>query len=205
MYTFKNIIAKIAIDIIIIIALMVWIIAFCMEKTNASEFKEYNYTVWCINLENYQDVRSPKDSSLHWCDYGRKWMRIMSPTKKQYDILIKTFWNKDNVIDVLPIINSESQFNHATRWKNKWWWDCGILQIRDVYGGCKMTVQEQFQWLKTRTDSQKTTKWTCQSWIGNKERMIRCIYNRHNGKLKAYNSYDNKLMAQRKYYISLYK
>lgn len=106
---------------------------------------------------------------------------------------------------MLPILNSEAQFNHNTRGKNKWGWDCGILQIRDIYGGCKMTEKEQFQWLKTRTDSQKTAKGTCRSWIGNEERMIRCIYNRHNGKTKAYNSYDNKLIAQRNFYISFYK
>lgn len=37
MPTFKNVIAKIFVDMIIIISLLVWVIAFCIDKSHASE------------------------------------------------------------------------------------------------------------------------------------------------------------------------
>ena len=50
---------------IIVIALFTAIFIYVfMDKTHASELKEYNYTIGCINLDNYADVRKPKNTSL---------------------------------------------------------------------------------------------------------------------------------------------
>lgn len=191
----------------VLVLMLLLLLAFLFEKANAKEqtktiIKNYSFTAGCQNLSTLK-TQLPKDSSLTGCHLWKNYMRIMTPTKTQWENIKKIF--KDDAIDVLPIINSESQFNHNARGPNKWWVDCGLLQIRDVYGGCKMTEEEQLKWLKNRIDSQKAKNWTCRSWIGNKERMIRCIYNRHNGKKIAFNSYDNKLMAQREFYKTLFK
>jgi len=127
--------------------------------THAAEYKvkfaDYNYTIGCINLDTYT-LHTPKDSSLLGCNLGKNYMRIMTPTKNQWKLLMEVFGNKDRVVNVLPILNSESQFNHNTIGYNKFGKDCGVLQIRDVNGGCKMTERQQYEWLKKRIDSQKS-------------------------------------------------
>ena len=181
------------------------LIAMCLSyftSADAAEynhkFKDYSYTVGCINLEDYS-IHTPRDSSLNGCHLGRNFMRIMTPTKKQWKDLVEVF-GKDKAMDVLPIINAESQFNHSARGTHKYGTDCGIIQIRDVSGGCEMSELQQLKWLKTRMDSQATETGTCRSWLNNAERLIRCQYNRHNGQRVAYNTYDNKLMKFREFY-----
>ena len=52
------------INIIVIAFFTAIVLLLIMDKSHASELKEYNYTIGCINLDNYADVRKPKNTSL---------------------------------------------------------------------------------------------------------------------------------------------
>jgi len=170
--------------------------------TNQAIASEYPILIWCLNTKTLE-TKKPINLSENWCHYWQWWMNIFKPSESQYKIL-KSLFTPAQIINRLPIINAESQFNSNAIGYHKYWKDCWLLQIRDIRWWCKMSDYQQLTWLKTRIESQ--VKWNCSHWVKYwEERLMRCIYNRHNWQLVAYNHYDNKLIALRNFYFNYFK
>ena len=169
-----------------------------IDKTHA----EGNQIIWCIRLsDNY--TRKPNDQGN--CLLGKNWMNIIAPTEDQMKELLKIHGNKAKVINRLPIYNAESGFNNSAVWVHKNGKDCGIIQIRDIYGGCKMTEEQQMKWLETRI-SKQLSDGSCKKYKdSSEERKMRCVYARHRWDKSGYAVYPSKLAAMRLFYINYYK
>lgn len=183
---------------IIIIAILI-LLAIKLPKTFA---QEYPALIKCYNYKT-GEIHEPLNQTKEWCYLGQNWEPIYIPSDTQMNLLQKHF-TKEQIINRLPILNRESRFNSKAIGKFSYGKDCWLLQIRDIYGWCKMTDEEQILWLKKRMESQY--KWNCSQYRNKwEERMLRCLYSRHNGRLKAYNFYDNLLIATLKIYKEYYK
>lgn len=161
--------------------------------------------VACYNQKTGEISKSLNESSTG-CHKWNNFSNLRMPSSKQMDLAKKMFKTKENLAIFLAIWNHESQFDSGARGKNKWWWDCWILQIRDINWGCKMSDKQQMEWLKKVLEERRSKAGRCRSYFTEQWRwMTRCIFNRHNGQTKTVNGYSTRLLKYYDFYLSKLK
>ena len=193
------------------IALTLGVIASVLT-TDAKEppiiLKDYPIIIACFNQSTWQFV-TPRNESVEdgGCLIWPNMKNILLPSKSQMRMLKKVYGDRTSIITAITLINHESQFNHNSKWCHKWGCDYGLLQIRDVNGGKKMTQEQQMQWFKTRKAHQMHNKnWTCSRTTakGNQENTLRCIFARHNGVLDFYAKYPSDRLREHRFYTKYF-
>ena len=168
------------------------------QKTEI-KLKEYPELVACYNQNTWKFAK-PADKTNKWCWIGKDWSNVYLPSQSQYDMLTRHFGS--NIYSKMAIINHESQWNSKTVGVHKYWKDCGLVQIRDIYGWCKMTDDEQMEWMKDKIERSKKAK-ICKQYTG--EKLIRCVFMKHNGQVRINTAYDNKLIRLMNWYQENFK
>lgn len=162
--------------------------------SNEQEIHLNDYPTLVACYKDWTIVKS-LNASPEGCYMGKWWSNVYLPSLSQHKLLTDNFW--DNIYSKMAIINHESQWNSNAVWVHKYWKDCGLLQIRDIYGGCKMNDQQQMDWLKVKIENSKARP-VCKKYTW--EKLIRCVFMKHNGQVRIYKEYDNKLMVLMNWY-----
>jgi hypothetical protein len=158
--------------------------------------------IGCLNLSDNSTRGVTAEGNCYW---GKGYANISIPGPVMMEEMLAVHGSMARVINRLPIYNAESGFNHSARGVHKFGVDCGIIQMRDIFGGCSNTAIEQMMWLENRINQQLTPKGSCRSQLGaSDERKMRCVYARHRGDKSAFAPYPNKLAAMRLYYINYF-
>lgn len=166
--------------------------------------QDYPIYVWCIN-EITWEIKKPLNQEYSACFYWTKgWKNLRFPSKEQLKLMKEVYKNRAWVVTAMTLINHESQFNKDTKWCHKWWCDYWIFQIRDIYWWKNMTQKQQMEWFKKRKDFQLSKNWNCyqhkDSW---QERILRCVFARHNWALSGFAKYPSKRLEEWRFYNSL--
>lgn len=161
--------------------------------------------VACYNQKTGEISKALNESSTgchKWLNYSN----LRMPSSKQMEAAKKIFKKKEDLAIFLAIGNHESQFDSNALGKHKYWVDCWILQIRDINGWCKMNDRQQMEWLRKVIDERRSKTGRCRSYFSEQWRgMTRCIFNRHNGQIKAVNGYSTRLLKYYDFYYSKLK
>lgn len=176
------------------------------QETPKIQARDYPILVWCRNQVT-GEIKKPMNSSPQdWgCFYGKNWKNLMFPSKSQMKLLKEVYWSRGGIVTAMTLINHESQFNSKAKWCHKWWCDYWLLQIRDIYGGAKMTNKQQMEWFKKRKEWQISPQGNCYKRVlqKDKEKLLRCVFARHNGALLGTDKYPTDRYAEWKFYNGL--
>lgn len=164
--------------------------------------KDYPIVIGCKNIKTWKFV-DPKNSSIEdgACLIWPNMKNMMLPSKPQMKLLKEVFKDKAAIITAITIINHESQFNSKAKWCHKWGCDYGLLQIRDVNGGKKMTDKQQMEWFRDRKASQLKKWGNCSHRLKDgQEATLRCVFARHNWVLNGQAKYPTQRYQEWKFY-----
>lgn len=168
--------------------------------------RDYPILVWCRNQVT-GEIRNPMNASAQdgGCFYGKNWKNLMFPSKSQMKLLKEVYGNRGAIVTAMTLINHESQFNSKAKWCHKGGCDYWLLQIRDVNGGKNMTDKQQLEWLKNRKAWQISPQGNCYKRVleKNKEKLLRCVFARHNGVLSGQAKYPSDRYAEWNFYNGL--
>lgn len=166
--------------------------------------KDYPIIVGCINQITWE-FKKPLNQTYAACYHWTKgWKNLRFPSKQQLKTMKEVYGNRAWVITAMTLINHESQFDSKAKWCHKWWCDYWLLQIRDVNGWKKMSDKQQMEWFKNRKAWQLSSKWNCYQHKGkSQQRILRCIFARHNWVLDWFAKYPSDRIAEWKFYNSL--
>ena len=167
--------------------------------------KDYPIIVWCIN-EITHEIRSPLNQTYSACYHGTKWWKnLRFPSKKQMELMGKTYDTHAKIVTAMTLINHESQFDSKAKWCHKWWCDYWLFQIRDSNGWAKMSDLQQMEWFKNRKAWQLSSKGNCykrvQEW--NRENLLRCVFARHHWDRVGTAPYPSGRYEEWKFYNTL--
>lgn len=167
--------------------------------------KDYPIIIGCIN-QYTGEIKKPLNQEYSACYYWSKWWKnLRFPSKKQYETMKIVYNTRAKMVTAMTLMNHESQFDSKAVGKHKYWKDCWIFQIRDIYWWCKMTDRQQMEWFNKRKEGQLSPKGTCyhrvQEW--NREKLLKCVFNRHNGQTNPNSSYAVWRYEEWKFYNSL--
>lgn len=191
-----------ALTLILIFILIVCIIIWYWPLIKANADWDYPQIIKCLNYTT-GEIKEPLDQTKQGCYVWQWFTTVRLPTQYQMDMLNK-FYNKEQIINRLAIINHESQFDV---WA-KWWQDYWLLQIHwwvEFWG----KTEEQFAWLKNR--DKYTLKICWKYWIENntfdwykkwEDAVISCYYRLHNNANLKW--YSKKLMKLREIYTNYF-
>lgn len=176
------------------------------QETSKIVPRDYPILIGCRNQAT-GEIKKPLNSSPQdWgCFYGKNWKNLMFPSKSQYKTMQEVYKNRGAIVTALVLINHESQFNSKAKWCHKWWYDHWLLQIRDIYGGAKMTDKQQMEWFKKRKEWQISPQGNCYHRVlqKDKEKLLRCVFARHNGVLSGQAKYPSDRYAEWNFYNGL--
>lgn len=176
------------------------------QETSKIVPRDYPILIGCRNQVT-GEIKKPLNSSPQdWgCFYGKNWKNLMFPSKSQYKTMQEVYKNRGAIVTALVLINHESQFNSKAKWCHKWWCDYWLLQIRDIYGGAKMSDKQQMEWFKKRKEWQISPQGNCYHRVlqKDKEKLLRCVFARHNGVLSGQAKYPSDRYAEWKFYNGL--
>lgn len=176
---------------------------------NANEpkivLKDYPIIIACYN-QNTGEFVEPRNESVEdgGCLIGKNMKNILLPSKSQMRMLKKVYGDRTSIVTAITLINHESQFDKNAKGCHKYGCDYGLFQIRDVNGGKNMTQEQQMEWFKVRKNAQINKGGTCSRTAasGNREKLIRCVFARHNGALDFYSKYPSDRLNERNFYES---
>jgi len=181
---------------IILLFLLLVSIGYAKGKT-----MQFWQTIWCLHKDLY--FWTPKSWWDDGCWIGKNWGGIKFPKETLFNKIKSIYkWDKEKMASMMAIINWESGFNENARWPNKWGVDCGLFQIRDINGGCKMTVDQQMQWAKKKMENDYKNK--CKSWKQGSPERTRCMFSRYNWQTKTWNYYSQRMMKVRQFYLDYF-
>lgn len=176
------------------------------QETSKIVPRDYPILIGCRNQVT-GEIKKPLNSSPQdWgCFYGKNWKNLMFPSKSQYKTMQEVYKNRGAIVTALVLINHESQFNSKAKWRHKWWCDHWLLQIRDIYGGAKMSDKQQMEWFKKRKEWQISPQGNCYHRVlqKDKEKLLRCVFARHNGVLSGQAKYPSDRYAEWQFYNGL--
>lgn len=166
--------------------------------------KDYPIIIGCIN-EITWEIKKPLNQEYSACYHWTKgWKNLRFPSKSQLKMMKEVYKTRAWVVTAMTLMNHESQFNRLAKWCHKGGCDYGLFQIRDVNGWKNMTDRQQMEWFKNRKAWQMSPSGNCyqhkDSW---QQRMLRCIFARHNWVLDWFARYPSKRLEEWKFYTSL--
>lgn len=174
------------------------------EKKVIEKVHDFPYIIACRN-QITGEIKKPINPNPDdgGCFYGKNWKNLMFPSRAQLKDLKAVYGNRQGIITAITLINHESQFDSNAKGCHKGGCDYGILQIRDVNGGKNMTDREQMEWFKNRKAWQVSPKGNCSQHVGNQERLLRCVFARHNGVLDWFAKYPSDRLSEWRFYSTL--
>lgn len=151
---------KYILSVITIFIILFWSQSVIFANNDNNWFLKYfpnnqKIIIWCYNKISRKIRKSDK------CYY--KWdSNIILPTKSQIKIWLKYF-NKNEIINRLALVNFESWFNPFA-WNNYAYWYVQTLRKYHI----NPDIDSQLQWLKKRQNEQKvkyTSRGSKRCWI----------------------------------------
>lgn len=167
--------------------------------------KEYPIIIWCINQITWE-IRKPLNQTFAGCYHWSKgWKNLRFPSKEQLRLMKEVYKTRAWVVTAMTLMNHESQFNPKAKGCSKNWCDIWLFQIREVNWGAKMNDKQQMEWFAKRKEWQLSPKWNCyhrvKEW--NHEKILKCVFARHNWVLVWTAPYPTKRYEEWKFYNSI--
>lgn len=175
------------------------------EKRIKAQVRDYPYIIACRNQVT-GEIKTPINSNPDdgGCFYGKNWKNLMFPSRSQLKELKAVYWNRQAILTAITLIDHESQFYSKAKGCHNGGCDYGLFQIRDVNGGKNMTDREQMEWFKNRKAWQLSDQGNCsQHKESGHERLLRCVFARHNGVTNWFAKYPSDRLAEWKFYSTL--
>ena len=196
----------------LILVLLAILVQFCQAKfqdqpkytpQKTVQLANYPTLVACYNWMTRKFAK-PVSQDKRGCWIGENWWNVYLPSQKQFDLFSKNFG--ETMFSKMWLANHESNFNEDAIGKHHCYkkggkeicnLDCGMFQIRDIYGGCTKNLQEQMDWVKWKFENTKKSSF-CKWYTG--ERQMRCVFSRYNGRTKSFTSYDTEVLDMTNWY-----